>query len=525
MSLERQRTEGITGRDIKIYGPGPVGEKASQLIDKTQALKEMGFHVPKRTILAQGFFDEFFQRNGLGSSLTNVLSEGIPDLVRDGGFTQEGFNLIKGISASYGDTPLAIRSSATGDSRGTGIYHSEFTINQPGQVRKALQKVLSSYFSEDAGAFRRDSGSGEGFGVVVEPLIGHKFRGDMIAPLLSGFGYTSTSQGEGYVNIVPGLGGGVESKDGEKISRSFLAPTEDDIFSPLFEYARKQKHKMVHGEIPMRRSGFLQTNSDRFSTGYEYEAKMFFLGNRWIRPQVLDATMHMDWEKDRNMIMGLMDLDIFPLFDRMDKMEEKFGKPQYFEWAMTLDKRKKPIFWILQISDVDKKLDHMDFEDYGTSLLEGHTVTGTGIKDCDKIVYCPGMWALDSLAEFNQENRGYLLVYSSLASTHSYNDSRTLHYRHFSNAGVLMENQDAQHAFDAGNPLGHIHGQVDMTNKLFGVIDEKAFTEDAEPDFFHGTGTKTEGDLTIYDRKVKVVASERQNRIVVYDRENATDQA
>ena len=48
--------------------------------------------------------------------------------------------------------------------------------------------LITSFFSEDAIAFRKDAKTGEGFGIMVEPIIGQ----DMdccFAPVLSGFGY------------------------------------------------------------------------------------------------------------------------------------------------------------------------------------------------------------------------------------------------------------------------------------------------------------------------------------------------
>ena len=54
-------------------------------------------------------------------------------------------------------------------------------------------------------------------------------------------------------------------------------------------------------------------------------------------------------------------LNMNPFFEMMDQMEEAFGKPQYFEWAMTIDNG-IPKYWILQIADIDKRLDHFDLK-------------------------------------------------------------------------------------------------------------------------------------------------------------------
>jgi len=112
--------------DFDIIGKGSIGEKARQLVEKTPKLKEMGFHAPRRTILAENFFDAFFQRNNLGANLRAIPES--PDAIHkilNGSFPQEDFRTIRQICSSYGDKPLYIRSSAEGDARGTDTYKSD----------------------------------------------------------------------------------------------------------------------------------------------------------------------------------------------------------------------------------------------------------------------------------------------------------------------------------------------------------------------------------------------------------------
>lgn len=509
MVTERERFSEIRASpDIEIIGKGSIGEKAGQLVKKTNVLKEMGFYVPKRTVLAQDFFDGFFQRNGLGNSLTDVNPD--PDLeakIEQGKFSEKEIETLQGIFSSNGNKPLVLRSSGEGDARGTGIYKSEFSENKSEDAIVALKKVLASYFSKNAITFRRDAKIGEGFGVIVEPLIGQDMGG-FFGPILSGFGYTSTSVGEGYVNIVPGIGGGVETRDGERVTKSSLLPFQGNLSS----YRIDRRSRMFDGEIPLRRSSFLGTDRNRGGLD-DYSAIMYIPTTEYRKAVVNSAGINL-YDGDRERWQSFSDLNLLPFFDKLDEMEKLFKKPQYFEWAMTIE-NKTPKFWIIQIADVDRKLDLMDFEKFGKPLLEGHTVTGTGTAECEKLVYCPNRSAIDSLHKFNQENKNYLVVYSSQC-TKSYLSDNYLSYEDMNNASVLMEDQEEIHANDQSNPLGHLHGRLDMTRKLFGVINR---TEDINTDWlnFLKRGEKYDSsDLMIFEGKLKIISSERQNRIVVY---------
>lgn len=508
MITERDRGEHLGNPDFTIVGHGNVGEKARQLMEKTPVLKAIGFSVPRRTVLAEGYFDSFFQRNGIGTSLSSVDSNvSLAQRVKAGSFSLDDFTTLQRICASYGSVPLMVRSSAEGDARGTGTYSSELTENNPGFVRKALQKVLASYFSDSAIAFRRDAQTGEGLGVIVEPVVGqqltktYEYGGgtvEFFAPVLSGFGYTSTLKGEGYLNAVPGLGGGVDTKDGLKITRSSLEAVGGNLMEDLMDDRRDDRYSDPWGrDRPLLlRSG---TEGKVYSSPTRYRRKA--------------SVYHQDMDLLRN--DGFRNLNMLPAFEMMGRMEAAFGKPQYFEWAMTMEGG-QPRYWILQIADVNKRADHMEFEDYGEVLFMAHTVTGTGIKECDKIANCWNPDDVDRLNRFNQQNRDYALIYSSRMTTSFGRDlCRKLEYADFSNASVFIEIQDAKHV---GDPVAHLGGQLDVTGKLFGVLDYDAETP-PNWDAVREAKIDEEG-LKVFNGKIKVVASEKQDKMVIYKQPN-----
>jgi hypothetical protein len=193
----------------------------------------------------------------------------------------------------------------------------------------------------------------------------------------------------------------------------------------------------------------------------------------------------------------------------MRRMENNFRKPQYFEWAMTIEGG-KPKYWIIQVADVDKKLDVMDFEDLGDIIFMGHTVIGTGEKECYKIANCQNPTDIDLLYEFNQQNKDYVLLFPSRLTTFELSWVKRSGYSDFSNASVFLEIPDMRHMRDS---VAHLGGQLDLTGKLFGVLDYDAEIPPQWDKFI--PRVKEECGIKVYHGKVKVVASERQNKIVV----------
>lgn len=491
------------GNDIQVIGEGDIGEKARQLVDKTPMLKNLGFHTPRTVILAEDCFAEFFQRNGLGQSLRSVPQE--PDLeeaIRRAHMHGGQFELLKEISQQIDAPALVIRSSGQGDARGTGIYTSEFTDNNPARIRLAVQKVLASYFSPSAVAFREDAKVGEGFGVIIQPLIGQNFEW-FYAPVISGFGYTSTLREDGYINVVPGIGGGVETRDGERIAKKDIAP-----YDSLIDYFFGTRESISKGFTANRRAALLGTSSN-WIMGINPEGNAFSPAGRYKKGEI--AAHSFNFSRVSRLFRVI---DLKQLLDKADKMEQVLGKSQYFEWAVTATEDSSK-FWLLQIADVDKKADSFDFEDFGEVLYKGNTVTGSGVRECSKIVFCSHWSELKDLAEFNRENRDYALIFSSSLTTRGSGNMGNLEYEHCHNAAVFIEMSAAVHALD---PLAHFQGLMDTTDKLFARFEQFDLTEETVKRL-EELGRRFEsyqGNLRIFKGKFKVVASERQNRLVVY---------
>ncbi|MDP2749784.1 MAG: PEP/pyruvate-binding domain-containing protein [Nanoarchaeota archaeon] len=448
---------------IEIIGKGNIGDKARQLIEKTPTLRKIGFSTPYRMVLAEDFFNGFFQKNNIGNSLSDVKNtENLEEKIKRGGLDFDEFLTLKAVSEMHGSFPLVVRSSAEGDSRGTGTYKSEFCDNEIPQIRKALTSVLASYFSESAVAFRRDANTGEGFGIIIEPLISQNFD-SFSAPVISGFGYTSTARGPGYINAVPGIGGGVDTKDGERITKDAVKPFKGNLQWYLIEEIGDMC--AFNASKVMKKSALLKTDSG-LTLDQDYNCSVYYKSQYFKQHgEICRSSLNL---KDL-----LEKINILDLFKMMDKMEKTLKKPQYFEWAATVENEKVK-YWITQIADVNKKLDMMDFEDLGEIMFMGHTVTGTGIKECNKIANCWNPDEVESLYQFNKENKDYLLIFSSRLTYGGFGPARKLRYGDFSNAAAFLEIQDARHN---GDPVAHLGGQLELAGKLFGVMDYDAEVE------------------------------------------------
>jgi hypothetical protein len=511
MALERYFPNPSPAEGVEVIGGvGNVGGKFDQLIQKTPELNRIGFRTPQRIILPEEFFDSFLSRNGLGKTLRQVpQNEATISNILNGNFSREDFETIKGIVERFGDTPIVVRSSAAGDSRGTGIYRSEFTDGHVGNVRKAIQRVLASYFTPDAIQFRQDAKTGEGFALGVEPAIGSWVEEEWgfryFTPIISGFGYTSTLRDpDGYVVTVPGLGGGVETRGGERLTPHRL----QESMGELGTYVYLERDKIFWGRQPLRNSSLLGIRGGRT----EHDARVFLPKSNWEKAGLHDTSFDGQSVVGR----GIQDTNLLPLFEMMKDTEKSFGKPQYLEWAVTI-KDENATFWIIQISDVERQNNAFEIHAETPPLLEAHSVTGNGKADCKRILIANSHTSAEAIGKYNSVNEDYILVYpSTLVSRgqglNRFNShARELGYHDINKARVILERQNAQHATD---PLAHFQGQLDLTGKFFGVLDLDMGWDENYEQLLENAVPIAEGVFEMQGN-FQVQSSERENRLLI----------
>ena len=470
----------MTSPKIVIVGAGELGDKSRQFLEKFSELEGIGFAISPKVLFAQDYFDGFFQHNGFGTALTDVAqSEDLESRIKSGSLTaQERLILDKSIKRFNGK-PLAVRSSAKGDARGTGIYDSVFTGNELSRVETAFLEVLASYFSDNSFLFRKDAQTGDGLGIIVEPIIGH--RSDYIlAPIFSGIGYTSTSGGDGYVNLNPGLGGGVKRYESISITRN------DALENPgNFKVMLKSLEE---------RTG---TAGKTISPFWKLIEKPY--GNYF---DLIDSTTDHDSSLSSLINGKVSRINFIEIFEMMEKMETAFKRPQYFEWALTF-KGKKQVWWITQIDGINPKSDMFDFNHPDEVLLEClNGVAGSGIRECNKILYIEdGAGIVETLKKFNKRNKNYVLVYQDRLSEYG----KVKDYSDFNNASVLVE---VPTMVVTSNTGGHFQGSLDKTNKFFGKLIGGGIHNLTRHLYY-------DGSAMVYDGKVRVTASEKQERMQV----------
>ncbi|MBN2122103.1 hypothetical protein JW721_03535 [Candidatus Micrarchaeota archaeon] len=484
-----------------VIGPGSVGAKAEELMKATWAIRSAGFRLYPRVVLASGFFHPFMERNGVNSAIANrACPDELEDLVYKGSFSAGEKELLFGIAKRFEGTPLAVRSSAQGDSRGTGIYESVFLTNaaksmEKGGIPAAAKIVLASAFSHDAYAFRRDAGFGEGMAVMVEPVFGRvvedeqyirfirecedsppdKLAGKYFSPDYSGVGYTSTSSGMGHVTVVGGLptmavrGLGAMLEEGSNTALT-------DIFYPSY-------HDLMYLE-------FTQTEKN------------------WFRGERIDLEME-----------RLAVPDIYPdvppeggigwLFGKMKKLERLLGKPQYIEWAALGRTREAAI---LQISPVAPKKDFFEFPESGDAIIRSKQVTGTNIVTCNRAI-----WVHDAgsgkLEQFNKENEGYLLIYPAILTSGGFEARMAgigteLAYHRINNLSAAVE-IPSRNAVHDKPPAAHFGGLFDSTGKIHMVSSEISL------DSLKENSWELDECCTVIEAKFRVTASEARQRGIV----------
>jgi len=439
----------------------------------------------------------------LGNNLSDVeVVEGLEARILRGSFPRNDFEVLQGVSDSFGDRPLAVRSSGPGDARGTGTYETVFTDNKVGELRKGIQRVLISYFSESALAFRHDAQAGDGFGRIIEPIIGQalEYPPNGIAPVLSGYGYTSTLRGEGFVNMVPGLGGGVDTRYGERITESAMRE-----FNSLTSYVYHSNER-DSTSFPGSRESSLLMSVREHEMYFNWYGQIYSSASAMNKGRIISTIL--DFKNDAQVMIELTKFG--RLYSMMNMIERAFGKPQYFEWAATINGMEAQ-YWILQIADVEKKIERLDFGDYEDVVMMAHTVTSSGEIECEKIAVCTLYGHIPALHEFNQHNSGYLLLYSSdVVDRYARRAGFKISYSDFSNAAAFIEQQQGPHG---GKPIDHLGTQLELTGKLFGVLD---YYGDVEPQLDRLEEREVEEHgLRVFQGRYFIQASEAQNLMLV----------
>ncbi len=480
----------LKNRYWTVHGEGPLGDKAQELMDKSWAIEQAGFTLIPRTVLAMGSFSDFRKGVGFADAEKNNYYEG--DWVEAYRFRKrlldqriggpDYWRLLHETIRRHNFLPLCVRSSAFGDSRGTGIYDSEIVIfprlfsKKPELlIDKAIREVLLSEISENAVQFRRVNGLAPGMGVMIEPAFGTEFNVSledpkmMFGPAYGGFAHTSDAAGR--IRAFASGGIPVEAVNGKG-------------------FVIHEDHKRLNDAIDDA------TCADRTCTYKNMDPK-----NR-INPDMgkfcnLDLGI-MERESVPNIKVGRIALEWF--FEKLRRLESLVGERQYVEWALSADQR----LAIMQISDAKICMDLLNIEISGKTVGVSEYVVGTGERTCDSIVVLENVADVPKLKRLNGKMKNYLLIYGGHLT--SYECARSFNFSDVCNAAVLIEKEYKEHG-DA--PENHWGGALDASNKIFLVSSPHELPIlQQKPDY-------TDGGFRIYHKRVKVTASQAQRKAVV----------
>jgi hypothetical protein len=486
-------SKSLTRKHWTIIGSGPIGEKARDLLVKTEAGSESGFRINDRIVLAMGFFVDFYKRNGVFE--TSNIEERASRIIA-GEFSSEEKRIIRQIADQFKGKPIMVRSSAHGDSRGTGTYESPILPDSnPTELENAIKKVLASQYSKKAVAWRNVTGFPEGMAVMFEPTVGRKMayfddlEDAFFAPDYSGFGYTSTANEGAYIRLVPGLPiGAVQSRSGFTI-------TED--------FGEEELSDLVHKS--MMDAPWLDPSEILFK-GYAVEVAIKRMNEQKI---------------DSNPFITLKSF-----FEKMKRFQELCGgKAQYFEFAGVAEKREL-IPTLLQTSDISLRTDFFEFpRNPERVVLKTNYVVGSNQLTPNGLITVGVPVDLDFLYKYNQTHKNYAVGYNSqLLNINLINDlsggkpskgERNINFSDISNASVIIEFPFGKYGLGAHgqNPIEHWKGQLDTANKVFlvGMLDFKTLKALSKERYQKGPSNT----ITICDVTLRVTASERQQKAIV----------
>lgn len=191
------------GNEWMNYGNG-VGLKTEDLVAFTEVASER-VKVLKGITVGVNYFDEALEISGLDlrSDLDDIDDLKLPESLRE-----VNQRILKSLPQ---DVPIFVRSSATDERGGSGIYDSEVflpTGNQQDDLTRlewAEKIVYSSCLNDQAIHHRERLGANEdgGMSVLIQPVVGDRFDNHFM-PALSGV--LTTINGYPVLRLVMGLG-------------------------------------------------------------------------------------------------------------------------------------------------------------------------------------------------------------------------------------------------------------------------------------------------------------------------------
>ncbi len=423
VTLIKKNAQEHYNKNWHLFGGRLLGEKAQKLYDTSLIAQEASFSINPRAVLAMEWTENLKNNQGkLNEKQMNDL------------------NLILKLFEKH--SYLAVRSSAYGDARGTGAHKSVYCKNEIKEIINAINEILDNENTSSVIAFRKDAGLNEGMAIIIEPLIGtfyplfidsvlryklmemgknideSKIKDNLIdvfAPAISGFGYTSTGFGEGYIKFVFGLASLAVQGYGEIFRfRNIFGDKLDQYY-----FSRNKRHNEL-----CARAHVIDENGELDNKRYVFDEDR---ENQTILDKADTITMQ---------------FKLIKLKESMEKLERLTGKKQYIEFASVMNEEDPhnliELNYLTQIADIDQMRDNIEFPQNPKNVVHmfGDEIFGNEIVKSNGVFWASNEDSLNLLKEYNKIHKNYLLVLSAHNVSSAFNFS-ILGYENFNNMGAI----------------------------------------------------------------------------------------
>lgn len=407
--------------DFTIIGNGSIGGKAKGLAfikkhllgnAELQEIKDIEVNIPRLTVVATDFFDEFMQTNDLYEiALSDASDTVIANKFQKGELSITLIGDLRGLISKV-NTPLAVRSSSMLEDAMyepfAGIYTTKMIPNNQldedtrfKRLIEAIKFVYASAFFKKAkdyiSAVGKDSRE-EKMAVIIQEVVGIR-HGNRYYPEISGvarsynyYSFGKSKPEDGVVNLAMGLGktivdGGISwtyTPSFPNISPPFgslkalMDNTQRNFWSVNME--KPFMYDPVNEAEYLIKSDINDAEEDGtlnyICSTYDVSSERVKPGTGYSGPRILNF----------NPILDLNMVSLNNLLKKLMKVsEDAIGAPVEIEFAMTLKKDGKtsPRLGFLQVRPMVVTNDEVVIEDkeFSDALFSSDYVLGNGVVD------------------------------------------------------------------------------------------------------------------------------------------------
>lgn len=449
--------------DFTIIGTGSIGGKAKGLAyikkhllqnSEILELKEIEVNIPRLTVIASDFFDEFMNQNNLYEiALSNESDSFIANKFQKGELSINLIGDLRGLVSGV-KSPLAVRSSSMLEDAMfepfAGIYTTKMIPNNQldedtrfKRLLEAVKFVYASTFFKKAKDYINAVGKNskdEKMAVIIQEVVGSRY-GNRYYPEISGvarsynyYSFDKSKPEDGVINLALGLGktivdGGVSwtyTPSFPNISPPFVSlkalldNTQRDFWAvnmekPFMYDPVNEAEYLIKTDI---NEAEVDNTLDYVCSTYDVSSERIKPGIGTRGPRVLNFN-------------PILDLNLIPLNNLLKKLlkvsQEALGAPVEIEFAMTLNNNGKlsPRFGFLQVRPMVVTNDEVVIgeAEFSDALFSSNYVLGNGYLDyIQDIVYVkPESFDISKseiIAEeiesinklLKEENKKYLLI-------------------------------------------------------------------------------------------------------------------